>query len=144
MAEGKYDISYAVKRERITSISDTPYRGDIVESYLQAVDLKEWGDYHAHLDTDISESFRAARAVFLEFLPWYRKHHAGPESSIIRALLLNLKWNGRPLPQHPRTYLYDSLHELLKDDPNAFRLREMMFCRDHFVERFYAMQARFS
>lgn len=144
LAEHRYDISYQVKREHIASVGDMPGRTTIVGKYMAAIELKEWGDYQELLGTDIRASYLEVRDVFREFFPWYRTHHAGPECSIIKALLLNLKWNGRPLPQHPRTYLYDALQELLKDDPNEFRLREMMFCRDLFVERFYAMRERFA
>jgi len=144
LAERSYDLSYRIKRERIASIGDIPHRDVIVEKYCDAVDLKEWGDYPARLDADLAESFCAVRDLFREFFPWYRAHHAGPECSMIKALLLNLKWNARPLPQHPRTYLYDALQELLKDEPSEYRLREMMFTRDNFTERFYAMQQRFS
>lgn len=144
LAEHRYDISYRVKREHIASVGDMPARTTIVGKYLEAIKLKEWGDYQAFLGSDIRAAFLEARDIFHEFFPWYRRHHAGPECSLAKALLLNLKWNGRPLLQHPRTYLYDALLELLKDNPSEYRLREMMFCRDLFVERFYAMRERFA
>jgi hypothetical protein len=139
-----YDISYHVKRDRIASITAVPDHEAIIQGYLQAIELKNWGDYHAHLaDTDIPREVERVREVFLRFFTWYRAQYSTRECSIAKAILLNLKWNGRPLPQHPRTYLYDTLQELLKDEPGEFRLREMMFCRDNYTERFYALQARF-
>ena len=63
---------------------------------------------------------------------------------MFKAILLNLKWNGRPLPRHPREYLYDALRELLQDEPNEYRLREMMFCREQATERFYQLRERFA
>lgn len=145
LAERKYDVLYAVKNKHIDSIGEWPDRETVIRRYSDAIELKHWGDYHARLtDTDLTAEYRQVKAVFLRFFARYRKQHAQRECSPIKAILLNLKWNGRPLPRHPREYLYDALQELLQDEPNEYRLREMMFCRENATERFYALRARFA
>ncbi len=145
LAGRQYEIAYAVKHDRINTVGEIPHRDQVVEQYRNAVELKNWGDYLAQLESfDASTAFQQVRDVFLDFFAWYRKQNPGRECSAFKAILLNLKWNGRPLPRHPRAYLYDALQELLQDKPNEYRLREMMFCRENATERFYAMQARFS
>ncbi len=145
LAENKYDIAYAVKRERIDSIGDIPLRDIVIEHYLEAIQLKEWGDYLSRLNGfDMADAYQQVQTAYLDFFAWYRKLHEERECSLLKAMLLNLRWNGRPLLHHPRQYLYMAIQELLKDAPNEFRLREMLFSRDGFIERFYALQKRFS
>jgi len=145
LAKGKYDLSYGVKRERIATLQDIPDRDAIVDHYVESIQLKEKGDYLARLPgTDIAAEFQFVCSLYLSFFHWYQALHTGRECSMIKAMLLNLKWNGRPLLHHPRKYLYSAIQELLKEEPGEFRLREMLFCRSNFVERFYAMQKRFS
>jgi len=145
LACGKYDLSYAVKRESIASMPEIPDRDAVVAHYIESIQLKERGDYHARLPgTDIEADFQLVNTVYLRFFQWYQAHHTGRECSMIKAMLLNLKWNGRPLLHHPRKYLYAAIQELLKDEPAEFRLREMLFCRGNFIARFYVMQKRFS
>ena len=62
----------------------------------------------------------------------------------MKAVVLNLRWNGRPLPRHPRLYLYDAIIELLKEEPEIFKLQQALFSTDNLIERFYLLQRRFS
>lgn len=145
LAARKYDISYSVKRERIVSVDNMPHSTDVIEEYLAAIDLKNWGDYHARLaNTDITEAFQRVRAVFIEFFVWYRKQYSTRECSIIRAMLLNLKWNRWPYFAHPRKRLYEALPELLRDHPDKMVLGQILCCSRNVEERFYKLQARFS
>ena len=116
----------------------------MVAGYLKAVELKEWGDFQALEDYDIEAEFNRVRNVFLDFFPWYRAQYRANECSVPKAMALNYHWNGRPLPRHPRLYLYDALMQLLADEPNIHQLRETLFCHHRYPERFYAMQKRFS
>ena len=132
LAAGQYDISYAVKKERIRNIGPCPDRERVIEGYLQAVALKEWGDFQALEDYDIAAEFRKTTEIYLRFLPWYRSHCTNRECSALKALALNLRWFKRISTRHPRTRLYDAITELLQD-------RSRM---SH--ERFYELQRRFS
>jgi hypothetical protein len=145
LAGRQYDISYSVKRERIVSVDNIPHSTDVIKAYLSAIDLKDRGDYHTRLaDTDIDEAFQRVRAVFIEFFTWYRKPYSAREGSIIKAMLLNLKWNRWPYLAHPRQRLYEALPELLQDQPDKIVLGQILCCSRHVEERFYKLQARFS
>ncbi|MEE9369669.1 MAG: hypothetical protein V3V05_12535 [Pontiella sp.] len=144
LAFGQYNISYAIKRQRITDIDECPSRDAVVEGFLKAIDLKEWGNFQALADFDIAAEYRKTADLFLQFFPWYRAQHKAVECSLPKALALNLRWNGRPLPRHPRLYLYDALMELLKEGPSEFQLKQTLFSADNLVERFYLLQRRFS
>ena len=144
LAERKYDLSYAVKLDRIDSIGDIPDRDTIIDHYTEAIALKEWGDYHTYLDSDIAAAFRDARDLFLDFLPWYRKRFCSKECSASQAMLLNLAWFRWPYLAHPRERLYDALLELLQDDPDYILLGQILACSRDFEQRFYSLQARFS
>lgn len=144
LASGQYDRSYTVKKERIQNGGTYPDRDFIIEGYLKAIALKEWGDYQALEKYDIKVEFNRVREAFLMFLPWYREQYSTNECSLAKAIVLNLQWNGRPLPQHPRQYLYDALPLLLAEQPDIYKLKHTLFCNDRFLERFYALQRRFS
>lgn len=144
LAEGKYDLSCTAKKTRIKSIGAIPDRDVVIAGYSKAIELKEWGDFHALVDFDWVNEFKATRNVFLRFFPWYRAQGAGRECSMLKAIALNLRWNGCPLLAHPRRRMYDALQELLTDDPDQILLGQILFCHDHFVEKFYELQRRFS
>ena len=145
LAARKYDISYSVKRERIVSLDNMPRNTAVVEEYLAAIDLKNRGDYHTRLaGTDIEAEFQRVRAVFLDFFAWYRKQYSVRECSVLKAMLLNLKWNRWPYFTHPRKRLYEALPELLKDDPDKIVLGQILCCSRNVEDRFYKLQARFS
>jgi hypothetical protein len=144
LAADQYDISYAVKKDRIQHVGNCPERDYVIDGYLKAIALKEWGDYQALEHYDIETEYNRARNVFLTFLPWYRAQYTTRECKLMKAVALNLHFNGRPLPRHPRLYLYDAIILLLSEKPNIHHLKEMLFCNDRFVERFYALQKRFS
>lgn len=144
LAEGKYDLSYGVKRDRIDSIGDIPDRDSIVDNYAEAIALKEWGDYHTYLDSDIAAAFQEARDSFLDFFSWYRKRYSMREGSFAKAMLLNLKWNRWPYLAHPRQRLYEALPELLQDRPDPIVLGQVLGCSRDFEARFLTLQARFS
>ncbi|VGO16952.1 hypothetical protein PDESU_05545 [Pontiella desulfatans] len=132
LAAGQYDISYSVKKERILKIGECPGRERIVQGYLQAVELKEWGDFQALDEYGIESEFSGVCEQFLRFMPWYRHQYSRRECSIPKAVALNLKWNRRLCTQHPRVQLYDAIIELLQDKA----------AMSH--QRFYELQRRFS
>ncbi|WP_372846926.1 hypothetical protein [Pontiella sp.] len=132
LAAGAYDLSYAVKKQRHPAIGPCPDRAFVVAGYRRAIELKEWGDYHALGDFDVAAEFEAVRGVFLRFLPWYRRQASGIEGSPLKNRLLNLKWSRRPNPEHPREKLYDAIVDLLQNKPGMP------------AERFYELQRRFS
>ena len=132
LAAGQYDISYEVKKNRIPIIGNPPDRDFIIAGYMCAIDLKEWGDYHALQALELEEQVRKTIDVFCRFLPWYRKQYDLRECSVLKAVALNAKWNRCLSTRHPRVALYDALEELLQD-------RSAM---SH--EHFYELQRRFS
>jgi predicted nucleotidyltransferase len=144
LAENQYDISYAVKKKRINTIDDCPHREEVVNGYLKAVELKEWGDYNGLDSYDIEIELSRVIKTYLDFMPWYRAQYKMNECALLKAAALNLKWNGRPLFRHPRLYLYDAITELLKDEPEIFLIQQALFSNDNLVERFYLLQQRFS
>lgn len=145
LVERNYDILYSVKRIRIANIENVPHRSTVIEKYIDAIDLKEWGDYLSRLsDIDITKAYREVRDVFVDFFRWYREQYSTYECSILKAMLLNLKWNRWPYFEHPRTRLYDALPELLNDEPDKILLGQIL-SRSHDCEkRFYELQARFA
>ena len=132
LAAGQYDISYAAKKVRFPSIGNCPDRDFVVEGYLKAIKLKEWGDFQSLENVDVEAEFQAVREVFLRFMPWYRTQCSGKEGSVSKNLVLNLKWNKRFCTAHPREQLYDAVVDLLQGKPSIS------------VERFYELQRRFS
>lgn len=144
LAAGQYDISYSVKKERIPNIGTCPDRDVVIDGYSRAIALKEWGDFQTLEKQDVASEFNRVREVFLRFLPWYRAQYSTSECSLPKAIALNLHWNGRPLPRHPRLYLYDALPQLLAEKPDIHQLRRTLFCNNRFAERFYSLQKRFS
>ncbi|MBT8045634.1 MAG: hypothetical protein KJN67_00580 [Pontiella sp.] len=132
LAAGQYDISYSVKKDRIPDIGSCPEREFVIEGYQKAVELKEWGDFHALESFDIAAELKQVTEVFLHFLPWYRSQYTTRECSPLKAVALNLKWNKRFNMQHPRIRLYDTIVDLLQDQS----------AMSH--ERFYELQRRFS
>ncbi len=113
LAEGKYDILYAVKKKRIPDLENCPGRDAVVAGYLQAIELKEWGDFQPLEDFDIAAEFEAARALFLRFLPWYRAQvpayrHTVPSWMRERlcAALVNLLQGRRPSLPAPFFYKF--------------------------------------
>lgn len=132
LAEGEYDISYAVKKTRIADVGNCPDRDFVIDGYLKAIELKEWGDFQTLKDFDVVAEFKTACDVFLRFFPWYRTQYSGRECSVLKAIALNLKWNACLGITHPRTRLYDAIQELLQDHP------------DYPIERFHELQRRFS
>ena len=119
LVEDKYDLSYSVKKERIADLGNCPDRDFVVDGYLRAVDLKEWGDFRPLSGFDIRAEFDRTREVFLHFFSWYRSQHPCREGSTIKNLVLNLKWNKRLSTAHPREKLYDATLDLLQDNPFA-------------------------
>jgi len=140
----KYDISYAVKKTRIPSVEACPGRDVVIDGYLKAVELKEWGDFLSLSDFDVTAEFKTVRDVFLRFFAWYRTQYSVRECSMLKAAALNLRWNGCPLLSHPRIRMYDALQELLADAPDKILLSQILFCQDHFSDAFYKLQRRFS
>ena len=132
LAAKQYDISYAIKKNRIQDIGGCPDREYVVESYRKAVALKEWGDFRALEDYDIQQEFSKVAETYLRFLPWYRTLYSKRECPALKALALNLKWTNSFSTQHPRIQLYDAIVELLQDQSPMSH------------ERFYELQRRFA
>ena len=142
---GAYDLSYAVKKERIGGVSiGTPEAEFLTERYRQAIALKEWGDYAFLPDYPLAEEFEIVRQYFLRFFPWYESArlkvestgteaytraliHGPRECPAWKAALLNIGTFGQaavsPQPdflwRHPRSRLYLALPLLLADEPVA-------------------------
>ena len=127
-----YDISYSVKKARILNICDCSDRDAVISGYLKAVELKEWGDFQALDDFDVTAEFEVVREIFLRFLPWYRAQYRARECSLPKAIVLNLKWNRCFDTQHPREQLYDAILGLLQGGS------------DYPTGKFYTLQRRFS
>ncbi len=72
LAAGQYDISYTAKKAQISTLGECPDRKTVIEGYLTAIKLKEWGDFHALESFDIPEELEATRAMFIHFSPWYQ------------------------------------------------------------------------
>ncbi|VGO21301.1 hypothetical protein SCARR_03373 [Pontiella sulfatireligans] len=132
LSSSQYDISYHVKKERIQHIGNCPARTSVINGFLNAVELKEWGDFQALENYDIAREFNRVREIFLRFMSWYRAQHAQRECSIPKAIALNLKWNRTLDTNHPRERLYDAILGLLGNNP---------ICS---AEKFYQLQRRFS
>jgi hypothetical protein len=107
LAANQYAISYTTKKSSIPKIGECPDRDTVIEGYLKAVELKEWGDFLSLEPFDIVAEFEATRAIFLHFLPWYRtqvppRKHSIPSwirEQLHTALIRRLQ--GRPsLPIH--------------------------------------------
>ncbi|MDF7798009.1 hypothetical protein P4C99_00940 [Pontiellaceae bacterium B1224] len=132
IAAGKYNLLYAIKKQRIAEIGQMPDRDFIIAGYLSAIEIKEWGDYQQLADYDLDRQLQQTLDVFIRFLPWYRTQYAIRECSILKAIALNLKWNKCLSIRHPREELYDALADLLQDQSSMSH------------EHFYALQKRFS
>jgi len=117
LATGKYDIAYAVKKERIATLGECPDHDAVVGDYQAAIHLKEWGNYSALESFDIPVEFDATRALFLRFFPWYRAQAST---------------RPRTLPAWIRERLYAALPNLLQGRPG------LPICF------FYKLQRRFS
>ena len=93
LAAGQYDISYAIKQERVPNIGNCPNRAAVIEGYLNAIKLKNWGDFQTLKNFDISSEFEALREIFLHVLPWIQTQippHKHTAPSWIREHLLSL------------------------------------------------------
>ncbi len=132
LINGQYHINASVKKERLPTLGSFPDRDFVVAEYQRAMEFKEWADFQALEAFDIETEFKAVRAVFLRFLPWYRALYSAKECSVPKALALNLIWNKRLDPHHPRERLYDHLTDLLQNKSTLP------------AHRFYELQRRFS
>ena len=132
LAAGQYDVSYAVKKVRFPAIGYCPDRDFIVEGYLKAIELKDWGDFRSLESFDVETELQAVQEVFLRFMPWYRTQCSGREGSALKNVALNLKWIKRLCTAHPREQLYDAITDLLRGRPSIS------------AARFYELQRRFS
>ena len=132
LAAGQYDIAYAVKKTRIHDIGSCPERSVVIAEYLKAVELKEWGDFQALEPYDIQMELNRVGAVFLRFLPWYRKQYSTRECSMSKAIALNLRWNKTFSIRHPREQLYDIIIELVQDEYQGS------------AQRFFELRKRFA
>ncbi len=117
LAEGKYDILYAVKKGRILDLGNCPGRDAVIEGYLKAIELKEWGDFQPLENHDIAAEYETVRELFVRFLPWYR------------AQVPAFRYTA---PSWVRERLCDALPNLLQDRPSIP------------PRLFYKLQRRFS
>lgn len=132
LAAGEYDVSYSVKKMRFPAIGHCPERDVVVQGYQRAIELKDWGDYPAPEAFNVEKEFNQVLEIYLLFMPWYRGHCTGNEGSALKNIALNSKWNRCLSATHPRCKLYDAVVDLLCDRPSLP------------IERFYALQRRFS
>lgn len=133
LVTGQYDLAYAVKRQRIHSIPGCPCREAVITGFLQAVDLKEWGDFQALADYDVAGGSEAVRDQFLRFFPWYRAQADEGEGTALKNLARNLAGNRCLCTRHPRERLYDALPHLLRGEGSAQE-----------IARFHQLRRRFS
>ena len=117
LAANQYDLSYITKKTRITALKESPDRDAVIEGYLRAVELKEWGDYASLEPFDLPAEFEAVRALFLRFLPRYRAQAPRQNNSI---------------PARVREHLCNVLPKLLENKPTLP------------LPLFYPLQRRFS
>ncbi len=117
LAANQYDMAYATKKTRMPTLGKCPDRDAVIEGYLTAIELKEWGDYPAWVNFDLPAEFKATRTRFLRFLPWYR------------AQVLSRK---HTIPSWIRERLCTALVKLLQGQPGLP------------VKLFYKLQRRFS
>ncbi|RKX47337.1 MAG: hypothetical protein DRP64_01380 [Verrucomicrobia bacterium] len=117
LTAGQYDIYYTTKKTRIPNIGTCPDRDAVIEGDLEAMELKEWGDFHSLESFDIAAEFEATRMLFLRFLPWYRSQVPSRKQTI---------------PSWMRERLYTALMKLLQGRPSLP------------AQLFYKLQRRFS
>jgi hypothetical protein len=169
-----YDISYAVKKARIARYraAALPDAGGMVEKYLRAVELKEWGDFAPLEGADLAAEFEATRRSFVAFLEWYEQRRVGVgladprryaaalarkgrECGTLKAVLFNLyllkagAWRGGPelAAVHPRARLYLALPRLLGDGAFPHELRRLLAAPaagSAIEDAFYRLRARLS
>ena len=176
LISGAYDLKYTVKKERIRHgiADDVPDRAFLIERYLAAVALKEWGDYSFLPDYPLEQEFETVRAYYVRFLEWYEaaRHRLESENPPAvaqesyplpdrppmwkNAFFNALAFGASALRQgtafwryHPRHRLYRALPLLLGDDASASETLARLFHlpapgRDAAEERFYHLQKRFS
>lgn len=171
LMRGKYDISYAVKKERIRSVELTRFndaRG-IIEAYCRAVEFKECCNFQPLETANIHMLFDETEQRFQRFFLWYEQRrlnrtfhtvkkyaHAFPkignEGSALKNAVHNLHTFGiGALPLlfvHPRLRLYGAIALLLAEhmDPNevCWMLRSQQGSFDGLSEDFCELQQRFS
>lgn len=153
LANGDYDLSYAVKGERIGKYlgSDAPEPALLLDNYRKAITLKEWGDY-SFLDKgyDWVTEYEHVRRYYVAFFAWYESRRLGgrvadtadyaqalargpQECPAWKALGLNLRffgahagdWGWRFTRTHPRARLYLALPVLLAETPDLARLQRL-------------------
>jgi len=143
LLHGDYDISYAVKKDRIGryAASNMPDPGFMIESYRRAIALKEWGDYSFLKDYDWVDEYEGVRRYYILYFQWYESSrlcgevgtsaayaralaHGPRECHGLKALVLNAQtfgaracqWGAAMLRTHPRARLYLALPILLGDE----------------------------
>ena len=175
LIQGDYDIRYTVKKERILKYrtADMPEPDVMVDGYLHAIALKEWGDFAPLEGRDLATEFDRTRRYYVAFLEWYERRrvgvglanphryaaalaHRGRECSTAKAVMLNLSlfraraWqSGWALASvHPRARLYLALPRLLGDDDRSAELIPLLASptpeRRGVEDAFYRLRARLS
>lgn len=175
LIHGDYNIRYTIKQERILRYrtADVPDPDTLVEGYLHAIALKEWGDFAPLEQRDLAAELERTRRYFLVFLEWYEQRRTGVgladpgryaaallrrgrECGAVKALALNLALlktravrNGAALMcVHPRARLYLALPRLLGDEDRSAELVSMLAAasgeRTAVEDAFYRLRARLS
>ncbi len=166
-----YDISYAAKKERIQNLDlrDLNDAKGIIQSYLQAIEFKERGDFQPLETINVHLWLDEAVQHFQDFFLGYEQRvinrkfrdikkyaHAFPrlgnEGTPLKNIALNVRTFGfKAFPHlfiHPRIRLYASIALLLNDnaDPNDIRwlLRSKQSTFDDLCDNFGKLQQRFS
>ncbi len=93
LAEDRYDISYSGKAERIRSVGAIPDREAIIEGYLKAIELKQWGNYRAVENFDLAAELKTVGRIFARFYPWYRKQYSALEKPRLKNAARHTRWH---------------------------------------------------
>jgi predicted nucleotidyltransferase len=121
---GRYELSYAEKKEQIGRVGTFPASDYIIDGYRKAVKLKESGDFLAWNTFNVAKEFKTVREVYLHYMPWYRARCIDSNSPSLKNLLLNLKWNRSLSASHPREKLYTAILALLEGDESVMPMEQ--------------------
>lgn len=171
LLRGTYDLSYAVKRNRLPEIdlSGLDDARAFVETYCRAIDFKERADFQTLKNSNVHLRFAEALKRYEQFFLWYERRrlnrkfqtvekyaHAfpdlGKEGSPLKNAMHNLRAFGSgALPYrlvHPRLRLYAVLPLLLTKHADREEIGWLLHSPEIDVEElcqaFYALQQKFS
>jgi predicted nucleotidyltransferase len=171
LLRGAYDLSYAVKRNRLPEIdlSGLDDARAFVEAYSRAIDFKERADFQMLENSNVYSRFAEISTRYEEFFLWHERRrlnrkfktsekyaHAfpdfGKEGSPLKNAAHNLRTFGsgklRYGFSHPRLRLYAALPLLLAKHADREEVCWLLRCPESGVEElchaFYALHEKFS